>query len=508
LFASSVASQIPREASLVTLIAVVAGIVVGLAGVPIARPLGPEQSRWLDAIESATRAAPRAEPATALTSILSTLRQALGASAGTPELWQLEPPTLITVDRAGYPHTENGMVVPKLLLELAQGEPEQTVRTAVLEALEVRRADVRPALQWLHDRGAMSLTLLSEEEGPTGALVLPAGTRSSPLSLEEVRALRTLGDRMTSLLGVSSAMARAQSREVDAQKSADRQEDRALHLEHLLSSAHERHEAFARKLARTALLARYSSAARLCVDELERLGGLGAPVSLLTPPGIDPVPYAAVVHGAGARRSGPFVVVDATGSDEQQESTWQSPTLSPLCLADGGTLVVLCVAALTQEAQTYLGRALLERRSPAGHAAPLDVSLIVSVSTTVDVLVATGRLDPMLADRLGDRSVPLPPLAARAEDLRALVGDRLARLGVRMRGQALGLDPRALGRLVEHSWPGNDIELDDVLTRAVAVAEGDVITVAHLDQIGFVAAPPAMRRGSRPPGPGPHSLRS
>jgi hypothetical protein len=506
LFVASVASQVPREAALISLVALTAGILVGLAGVPLARPLGPEQSKWLDAIHNATKAAPREDPVTALSSILSTLRQALGASSETPELWQLDPPALVTVDRAGYPHSETGMEVPKLLLELAQGEPEQTVRTAVLEALEVRRPDVRPALQWLRDRGAMSLTLLTEEEGPTGALVLPAATRSSPLALEEVRALRALADRMTALLGVSSALTRAQAREVDAEKTADRQEDRALHLEHLLASTHERHEAYARKLARTALLARYSSTSRLCVEELDRLGSRGAPVSLLTPPGIDAVPYAAVVHCAAARRSGPFVVVDATGSDEQQESLWQDPALSPLCLADGGTLVVLSVAALTEDAQKYLARALSERRSPAGHAVPLDVSLIVTVSTTVDVLVANGRLDPALADRLGDRAVPLPPLSARAEDLRALVGDRLARLGVRMRGHAMGLDPRALGRLVEHSWPGNEVELEDVLTRAIAVAEGDVITAAHLDQIGFVAAPPVLRRGSRPPGP--HSLRS
>src|SRR3954451_15141235 len=95
------------------------------------------------------------------------------------------------------------------------------------------------------------------------------------LSLEVACSLRALVDRMTSLLGMSSALARSQAREVEAQKIADRQEDRALHLEHLLGSGHERHEAFARKLARTAMLAPYSPAARLCIDELERLGNLG-----------------------------------------------------------------------------------------------------------------------------------------------------------------------------------------------------------------------------------------
>ena len=94
-----------------------------------------------------------------------------------------------------------------MLYELAKGEPEQTLRTEVLETLEVRRADIRPPLAWLRSRDAMSLTLLTDEQGPLGALVLPAGTRVHALTLEEVRALRTLADRLAALLGVSSALA-------------------------------------------------------------------------------------------------------------------------------------------------------------------------------------------------------------------------------------------------------------------------------------------------------------
>ncbi|HKQ71148.1 MAG TPA: hypothetical protein VJT73_17505, partial [Polyangiaceae bacterium] len=189
-------------------------------------------------------------------------------------------------------------------------------------------------------------------------------------------------------------------------------------------------------------------------------------------------------------------------------ATWRDPVTSPLCFADGGTLVIASVAALSQDAQLYLTEALAERRSPAGHAAPLDVALIVTVPVTVDTLVAGGQLAPALADRLGDRAVPLPPLASRSEDLRAIFVDRLARFGVRQKGHPMGVDPGALGRLIEHGWPGNDMELDDVLTRAVAIADGNLLTGAHLDQIGFVSAPPLVRRGSRPWSPGPHPLRS
>ena len=64
-----------------------------------------------------------------------------------------------------------------------------------------------------------------------------------------------------------------------------------------------------------------------------------------------------------------------------------------------------------------------------------------------------------------------------------------------------------MGRLIEHAWPGNEIELEDVLTRAANLAEGDVVTRADLDQIGFEPSPPAARR-TRPPAGSHPPLRS
>jgi transcriptional regulator of acetoin/glycerol metabolism len=79
---------------------------------------------------------------------------------------------------------------------------------------------------------------------------------------------------------------------------------------------------------------------------------------------------------------------------------------------------------------------------------------------------------------------------------------------MRLKGRPFGADPRALARLLEHGWPGNEVELDDVLTRAVAIADGELLTSAHLDQIGFVAAPLPMRRSLRPSSPGQQPLGS
>jgi transcriptional regulator with AAA-type ATPase domain len=498
LLSASVSAQVPRQAEVAALVALGVGIAIGLVAVPLTRPFGPEQSRWIDATKDAFTVALRSDPDTAITAALATLRQALGPSPAAPELWQLDPPSLLTADRAGYGRSEPGTAPPRLLFELARGEPEQTLRTEVLETLEVRRADIRPALDWLRGRSAMSLTLLTDDEGPVGALVLPAGARAHPLSLEEVRALRTLADRMTAQLGVSGALARARAREVEARRLAEDQTARAATLEKGVMSATRRHESNARRLARPALVAPYSPVARMTMEELERAGQSRGPIILLTPPGIDPIPYAAVVHGASPRREGPFVVVDGTGIDEQQEGSWRDSIGSPLRLAQGGTLLVLSIAGLSPEAQRFIAAALMPRKPLQDGDAPIDVVLLVSLPAPLAAIVEAGELDYELAGCLGERVIELPPLVARAEDMRAIIVDRLARLGVRLKGRPMGLDPRALGRLIEHAWPGNELELEDVLTRAIAIADGDLLSAAHLEQIGFVAAPPTARRGSRP----------
>ena len=192
----------------------------------------------------------------------------------------------------------------------------------------------------------------------------------------------------------------------------------------------------------------------------------------------------------------------ADHASEQALDRWRDPEHSPLVLADSGTLVVLELQALPRSVQDFLAASLSQRVSPSGAASALDVALIVSVNATVDALVAVGRVSAPLADWLGDRAVALPALVSRAEDIRALALDHLARLGVRMRGEPLGIDERALAALMEHDWPGNDVEFGDVLLRCAGVTNGPRITAEDLAAVGFVARsvqPTSQRSASKPP---------
>ncbi|WP_437768218.1 hypothetical protein WMF27_14835 [Sorangium sp. So ce281] len=488
----------------------------GLAAPALARRFAPEGARWLGAFDAATRAAMNPEPEAALEAALSALREASDAGVAgqaPPALYLLSPPEQVTVDRAGYKHTEPAEV-PARLIELAQLEPERVLRVEAAEAVEVRRPEVRPLLAWLAERDVGVVALVNDAEGPIGALAIPRARRASPMTLEEVSGLRAVADRLGAVIAVSATLSGSRGREVAARREAEERAREVSRLERAVAQGAGRFRAIAALLARPARAAAYSPAARSALEQLERLGVAGGPVTLLTAPGIDAVAWGAVVHLTSPRAGGPLAIVDgaapvpegfaqafaqaraaAPARDEAAAiegsagtpsalALWRDPDSSPIEAARGGTLLVLDAQALPSEVQSYLGAAL-----------PDDVGLVVAVPQTVDALAATGQLSERLADRLGDRAVALPSLSSRAEDLRALALDHLARIGVRLRGRPFGLDLRALQAVLDHPWPGNDAEMGAVLLRAALVAKGDVIGEKDLAAIGF-APPPGPASGA------------
>jgi DNA-binding NtrC family response regulator len=148
--------------------------------------------------------------------------------------------------------------------------------------------------------------------------------------------------------------------------------------------------------------------------------------------------------------------------------------------------------------QQLVARACGERRAPWERPEALDIELAITAATDLDDLVATERLDPTLALRLGDaRSSPvvLPRLRDRAEDLRALLTDRLAREGLRVLGRPVGIERAAYARLVEYPFPGEEAELASIVRRLVSHCRGDVVRAADVDALRLVASPePEMRK--------------
>jgi hypothetical protein len=491
----------PAHAGAVVLGSSLLAIVVGLLARAVARPLGPEQSRWLTAIDRACHDSLEPEPDAALRATLHALAGVSESGMARPEIWRSYPEEVLSVDVAGYLHVEPGQLPPRIF-EIALAEPERTLRAEVLAQVMVRRPEVRGLLAWFEARDAFSATIVIDDDGPVGFILLPRAGRTAIMTLEEARAVRVLADRISALLGVTSALARAREREVEATVRREYLEGDRARLTQALENRAERQRVLAERWARRVRGTAYSPAARGALDELERAGRSERVTLLVTPPGVDATPWAAHAHLSSARSGGAFIVSEGTSPAEQHLEHWEDPDTAPTRLADGGTLLVSDLGVLSAGVQERLARDLVESsQRPASALAPFG--LVLSANASREELLAQGRLAPSLAREI-TRELTLPSLADRSEDLRALLFDALSRACPKVGKPPLGVEPGALKLLLEHAFPGNDLELEAMVLRLARVAEGPAVTASDLENLGFEAyrtpestlspLPPASRR--------------
>jgi transcriptional regulator of acetoin/glycerol metabolism len=136
--------------------------------------------------------------------------------------------------------------------------------------------------------------------------------------------------------------------------------------------------------------------------------------------------------------------------------------------------------------QQLLARSLKHKRAPWERADALDLQLALTSVSAPEELASQGLLEPSLAFRLGDAlaaPVVLPRLRDRAEDLRAIITDRLACEGMRVLGRPVGIEQAAYGRLAEYAFPGEDAELATIVRRLVAHCRGELVRIKDVDAL-------------------------
>ena len=153
-------------------------------------------------------------------------------------------------------------------------------------------------------------------------------------------------------------------------------------------------------------------------------------------------------------------------------------------LANGGTLFLDEIGELPLALQVKLLRVLQERRfEPVGSMKTHDADVRIIAATNVDLskAVAKGTFREDLFYRLNVIPVRLPSLKERKSDIPILIhhfmqmsNDRVAeRAGpTRKARQLLGFSPDAMNSLVNHPWPGNIRELENLVER-LAVLKGE-----------------------------------
>ena len=204
---------------------------------------------------------------------------------------------------------------------------------------------------------------------------------------------------------------------------------------------------------------------------------------------------ARAIHARSGRHKGPFVRVNCgalpeglldselfghergafTGAEKKRRGRFE--------LADGGTLFLDEISTINAATQVRLLRVLQEReleRVGGEETIPVDVRIVAATNTPADELLSGSNFREDLYYRLHVVPMTVPPLRERMDDIGVLAEHFVGKLQSRTRSAVSVIDPGALKRLEDYDWPGNVRELENVVERALVLAEGDVLVEGDL----------------------------
>lgn len=162
--------------------------------------------------------------------------------------------------------------------------------------------------------------------------------------------------------------------------------------------------------------------------------------------------------------------------------------------AHGGTIFLDEVGDLSLNLQAKLLRVLQERqvrRVGSNRLIDIDVRVISATHYDLAQTVARGKFREDLYYRLNVISIKLPPLRERKGDIPLLVHHYLKKYSLASGKEVRGVSPKAMELLEQYHWPGNVRELQNVIERAVVLAEGEFITHHDLPEPIKAGGPPA-----------------
>jgi two-component system response regulator AtoC len=221
---------------------------------------------------------------------------------------------------------------------------------------------------------------------------------------------------------------------------------------------------------------------------------------------------ARLIHGESERASGPFVAVNCgaipegllesqffgyvkgafSGADADREGLFEA--------AHGGTLFLDEIGELPEPLQVKLLRVLQEgevRRVGATQTRRVDARIVAATNRSLEKDVEEGRFRGDLYYRVAVVTVNLPSLRERPQDVPHLIQHLLSIHAERLDVAVREIDRPAMDALLGYTWPGNVRELENVIERALVLAEGSQITLADLpDHLRDAGSSPLVPAGS------------
>ncbi len=204
---------------------------------------------------------------------------------------------------------------------------------------------------------------------------------------------------------------------------------------------------------------------------------------------------ARLIHGASPRASRPFVPINCgaipenlleselfghvkgafTGAHVDRAGLFEE--------ADGGSLFLDEIGELPPQLQVKLLRALQEgeiRRVGDSSARKVDVRLVAATARDLEQEVREGNFRSDLYYRINVVRIHLPPLRQRTEDIPPLTRHFIEKFAKQLAIGVSGFEPGAMKLLLGHPWYGNVRQLENVVERAMVLAERPTVSPEDL----------------------------
>ncbi len=238
-----------------------------------------------------------------------------------------------------------------------------------------------------------------------------------------------------------------------------------------------------------------SAALRQVTDMVNRVAGSNATVLLLGETGTGKEVTARQIHTASPRADKPFIAINCAalpetlleselfGHEKGAFTGAHAEKMGRFELADGGSIFLDEIGDIAMSTQVKLLRVLQEKefvRVGGTKTISTDVRIIAATNRNLREAMEKGDFREDLYYRLNVFPINLPPLRQRREDIPLLVEHfiNLSSMELGCPRPTVGDDAMAL--LASYHWPGNIRELQNVIDRAVLLADGAALSPAHL----------------------------
>jgi formate hydrogenlyase transcriptional activator len=248
------------------------------------------------------------------------------------------------------------------------------------------------------------------------------------------------------------------------------------------------------------------------LEQVERVAPTGSTVLIEGETGTGKELIARAIHNLSPRCGRPFIKLNCAaipldlleselfGHEKGAFTGAIAQKIGRFELANTGTLFLDEVGDIPPALQPKLLRVLQEQefeRLGSGRTHQVDVRLVAATNRNLAEMVAHNQFRSDLYYRLNVFPIALPPLRARTEDISALVTHFVEHYSRRMGKEIDYISPETMAAFRSYSWPGNIRELQNLVERAVILANGGMLPNPLPGSMPQSATVPAVPRTLR-----------